>query len=98
MPVMLSAVEDSLQLAESMQARAFGSGPRTRFSPRRLRPADILVILCSLAAAGAFVAARVTGGLPDWQPFPVLSRPSVEPALVVAGLLLAAPLVAGMRR
>lgn len=97
-PVMLTAIEDSLQLAESMEARAFGSGPRTRFRAPRLGPAGALMVAAAAVVATAFVAARLGGRLPDWQPFPVAGWPSVEPVLVAAALLLLAPAGSRWRR
>ncbi|MDD4169740.1 MAG: energy-coupling factor transporter transmembrane component T [Desulfotomaculaceae bacterium] len=38
--LLLSALEDSLQMAEAMQARAFGSGPRSRYRRDLFRPRD----------------------------------------------------------
>ena len=92
-PVVLSALDDSLQLAEAMESRAFGSGARTRYSMAPLNVAALLVILGSLGAVVLTVLARATGGLADWYPFPVATMPAVEVAPVVACLLLAMPLV-----
>lgn len=93
-PVVLTALEDSVQLAEAMEARAFGSGPRTRLFPAAWTPGDTLVVLTAATAAGIVVAARVTGFAPDWYPYPSLTVPPVAAPLAAACLLLAAPLVA----
>ena len=42
--LLMSSLEDSQEIAESMQARAFGSGPRSRYSRNLLRPRDILCL------------------------------------------------------
>ena len=50
-PVVLTSVESSIQLAESMEARGFGLPARTHFRGANLGPASLLVIVASLAAA-----------------------------------------------
>jgi energy-coupling factor transport system permease protein len=86
-PVVLTSMEGSIQLAEAMEARAFGSGPRTRWLPEPWRITDTLVAMTALLAAGGFVAARVGGLVVDWYPYPLPVLPSVNPG-VAAGLLL----------
>jgi energy-coupling factor transport system permease protein len=49
-------MEDSIETAESMRARGYGSGKRTRFTIYRFAPADI----ASLAALGALFAIAFT--------------------------------------
>jgi len=51
--LLLSSLEGSLETAESMQARAFGSGPRTCFSRNRWRSRDTLFLSGSACALGA---------------------------------------------
>jgi energy-coupling factor transport system permease protein len=48
--LLLSSLEDALEIAESMQARAFGSGKRSVYSRNTLRPRDILCMGASLLA------------------------------------------------
>ncbi|TEB07821.1 Energy-coupling factor transporter transmembrane protein EcfT [Pelotomaculum schinkii] len=48
--MLLSSMEDSMEIAESMQARAFGSGKRSVYSRYMLRSRDIL------CAGGSFLA------------------------------------------
>ena len=48
--LLLSSLEDSMDIAESMQARAFGSGKRSVYSQNMLRPRDILCMGGSLLA------------------------------------------------
>jgi energy-coupling factor transport system permease protein len=93
-PVVLSALDDSMQMAEAMEARAFGSGPRTRYASAPFDPAAMAVAASSLAAIGLMIAARVAGSLPDWYPFPVATFPDVSVLASVACALLVAPLVA----
>lgn len=92
-PTMLGAIEDSLGLGEAMESRGFGSGPRTRYAPARWGRSDALVVVSALTAAGAFVVARIVGSPLDWQPYPTLVAPSIEPVLIGAILLLSAPLI-----
>jgi energy-coupling factor transport system permease protein len=92
-PVLLTAIEDSIQLAESMEARAFGSGPRTRLDPPRLTAAERATVAAAAAAVLLFVAALLTGTVAAWDAYPFLRTPSVSPLPVAACLLLAIPAV-----
>jgi energy-coupling factor transport system permease protein len=92
-PVVLTSVEGSIQLAESMEARGFGSGPRTSLKPAPLRAADWLLIAASAAAVVTFVAAHVAGWEADWFPYPTLSAPLVDVRPVLSCLLLFAPVL-----
>jgi energy-coupling factor transport system permease protein len=96
-PVVLSALDDSLQLAEAMEARGFGSGSRTRYATVPTSVGDVAVITCALAALVLTVVARSSGALPDWYPFPTATAPVVTLLPVLACTLLAAPLVAWRR-
>jgi energy-coupling factor transport system permease protein len=96
-PVVLSAIDDSLQLAEAMDARGFGAGSRTRYAGARLDLAAALVLASSVAAVALALMARVSGSLPDWYPFPTATMPDVALLPVIACLLLATPLVAWQR-
>ena len=90
-PVVLTAVEDSVRVAEAMEARAYAHGARTHFGGARWTPWDTAVAALALLAAATFVALRVTGLVPDWYPFPALTVPVVHPAAVAACLALALP-------
>jgi energy-coupling factor transport system permease protein len=96
-PVVLSALEDSLQLAEAMDARGFGSGTRTRYATAGIGAGDVAVMACALAAAVLTVVARAGGAMPDWYPFPVATVPPVAILPVTACVLLATPLVVWRR-
>ncbi|MCL4440609.1 MAG: energy-coupling factor transporter transmembrane protein EcfT [Firmicutes bacterium] len=50
--LLLSSLEDSLEIAESMQARAFGSGPRSCYTRNLWRPRDVLCLSGSACALG----------------------------------------------
>jgi energy-coupling factor transport system permease protein len=90
-PAMLTAMEDSIQLAEAMEARGFGSGPRTRFRPRDWRPFDVAAAVLAGFVSLSFVGARFGGLLLDWYPYPDLTIPAVNPFLALGVLLLALP-------
>lgn len=92
-PVVLTSVEGSIQLAESMEARGFGSGRRTSLKPAPLRAPDWLLIAASAAAVVTFVAAHVAGLEADWFPYPTLSAPAVDVRPVLSCLLLFAPVL-----
>lgn len=96
-PIVVSALDDSLQLAEAMEARGFGSGPRTRYATGRVGLQGALVILGAIAAAVLTIVARATGALPDWYPFPTATAPAIALLPVTACVLLAAPLVTWRR-
>jgi energy-coupling factor transport system permease protein len=97
-PVVLTSVEGSIQLAESMEARGFGSGPRTALKSSPLQKSDWFLVAASAVAATTFVVARATGLAADWYPYPVLTLPSVDLASLAACLLLFAPVVAWRSR
>ncbi len=92
-PVVLTSVEGSIQLAESMEARGFGSGPRTSLRSSPLRRSDWMVVVASAAAVITFIAAHASGLAADWYPYPTLALPAVGIAPLAACLLLFAPVV-----
>jgi energy-coupling factor transport system permease protein len=92
-PVVLTSVEGSIQLAESMEARGFGSGPRTALKSSPLRKSDWVLVAASAAAVIAFLAAHATGGAADWYAYPALSPPPIDIVSVAACLLLFVPVV-----
>ena len=53
--LLLSSMEGSMEIAESMQARAFGSGKRSVYSRNMLRPRDILCLGGGLLALFAAI-------------------------------------------
>ena len=87
-PVLLGAIERSAQLAESMEARAFGSGARTSAAERERSGRCIVIAALAAAAVATLVAARLTGG-PAWYPYPTPSVPDLSPALLASALLVA---------
>jgi len=91
-PSVLTTIEGSVLLAEAMEARAFGSGPRTALTTSRWRVTDLVIAATSAAAIGGFIAALVFGQLPAWQPYPALTLPTLSwwPALCCLGLFIPA--------
>jgi energy-coupling factor transport system permease protein len=90
-PVMLTAIEDSVLLAEAMEARAFGAGRRTGYSIARTTRRDVVVMVAALAAVAVFVVGRIVGAQIDWYPYPSLTVPAVDLPMVAGCLALAVP-------
>ena len=92
-PVLLTAIEDSVRLAEAMEARGFGGGRRTSYASESWRRRDVLVVGAAVGAAGLFIGLRLAGVAVDWYPYPTLYLPPINPALVIGCLALALPSV-----
>lgn len=92
-PVVLTSIEGSIQLAESMEARGFGSGPRTAAKPTRMQRSDWLLVAASALALAIFATSRVTGWAADWLPYPTLTAPAIDPRPLVACALLFVPVL-----
>ncbi|MFN2389497.1 MAG: energy-coupling factor transporter transmembrane component T [Actinomycetota bacterium] len=97
-PVLEIGMEEAVTLAESMDARGHGRGPRSRYRPERWGPAGWTTVIASATALAAFVAAA-TAGSGDLAVSTVPLRwPDVSLALVAATVILAAPAFAGEDR
>lgn len=96
-PVVLTALEGSITLAEAMEARGYGSGARTHFKEQGWRRGDVIVAAVSAAAAAAFITLRVSGVVTDWYPFPDLVWPDVNVAGTLCCLALVSPLLVWRR-
>jgi energy-coupling factor transport system permease protein len=92
-PVVLTSVEGSIQLAESMEARGFGSGPRTALKSSPLQRHDWYLVGASTASVVIFIAAQATGLAAGWYPYPTLHAPPIHILPLAACLLLFAPVV-----
>jgi energy-coupling factor transport system permease protein len=92
-PVVLTSVEESIQLAESMEARGFGSGPRTSVKPARLLRSDWLLIGASSAALAIFLVSQAAGWAAPWYAYPTLTSPSIDARPLTACLLLFTPVL-----
>lgn len=90
-PVVLTALEGSITLAEAMEARGYGSGARTHYADVVWRRSDVAVCVVAPAAAIAFVLLRITGVIADWYPFPDVSVPPISVLGVACCLALAIP-------
>ena len=97
-PVVLTSAEGSIQLAESMEARGFGSGPPTRYQLAALTTRDWIVIVSAAAAVAGFLAARMFGWAADWSAYPALRLPAVDLRALAVCLLLVVPVVAWRRQ
>ena len=93
-PVVLTAVESSITLAEAMEARAWGLGPRSHFVAQRRSRFDVVVVILSLLAGATFVALRASGAVPDWYPFPTIQPVPVNPAALACCVALILPSIA----
>jgi energy-coupling factor transport system permease protein len=96
-PVVLTALEGSISLAEAMEARGYGSGVRTHYKEQVWRRGDLVVAVVAAAAATVFVVLRVAGAISDWYPFPNLMWPNVSVAGVLCCLALVTPLLVWRR-
>jgi energy-coupling factor transport system permease protein len=92
-PVVLTSVEGSIQLAESMEARGFGSGARTTLAAHALRRSDWLLVAASGLALAGFAAARAADWAADWYAYPTLTFPPIHPWPIAACLLLVTPVL-----
>lgn len=87
-PVLLGAIDRSVQLAESMEARAFGAGRRTRLVGGERAAGLLAVAVVAMVAATVAGIARVSG-VADWYAYPVPTVPSVTPLALVPAVLVA---------
>jgi energy-coupling factor transport system permease protein len=92
-PVVLTSVEGSIQLAESMEARGFGSGQRTSVKPRSMKRSDWLLAGASGAAVTIFFISQAAGWAAPWYAYPTLTPPSIDVRPLAACLLLFAPVL-----
>ena len=90
-PVFLTAIEDSVLLAEAMEARGFGTGRRTSYARAGWSRVDSAVVAAALGSAALFIGLRLAGVPIDWYPYPTLYLPPINPVLVASCLALALP-------
>ena len=83
-PLLLTTLERALQYGESLDARAFGSGRRSRYRPLRWTATDVLVVIASLAAILALTLLPAVGYNPYVDLVPALPNPD---RLLAVGLL-----------
>ncbi len=96
-PVVLTALEGSITLAEAMEARGYGSGARTHYTEEAWHRGDVVVAVVAVVAAALFVALRIAGLISDWYPFPDVTVPPVSIAGIACCIALGAPLLVWRR-
>ena len=87
-PLVSLSLERSLSLAEAMEARGYGGGPRTRMPPPQLRARERVVAGCG-AAATLLAVWLLAGGGADYHYYDLLGDP-VTAAAVGGSIALAA--------
>src|SRR5207302_10368895 len=87
LPLLLTALERALQYGESLDARGFGSGRRSRCRPLHWTAQDVVVLIASL---GAIVAIALLPAVP-YNPYLELAPGVPNPDQLLAIGLLAAP-------
>jgi energy-coupling factor transport system permease protein len=90
-PVVLTSVEGSIQLAESMEARGFGSGPRTHVKREAMRRDDWVLVSVSACALVLFLVSSAAVWAATWAAYPILTPPKLDPLSLIACLLLFTP-------
>ncbi|KUG03494.1 transmembrane component cbrv of energizing module of putative cobalamin ecf transporter [hydrocarbon metagenome] len=88
--MLLSCMERSLQLAESMYARGYGSGPRSYYEKDLWRPRDYLVLILTAIAMVVGIWSAVMG----WSAFiyyPVLEQ--INPLELIGAAITASALL-----
>ncbi|NLN86235.1 MAG: energy-coupling factor transporter transmembrane protein EcfT [Syntrophomonadaceae bacterium] len=84
--LLVSSLERALQLAESMHARGYGSGPRTSYSRELWRPRDYLI----LTTVGVGLVLGIWAALQGWSSYSYYPRlPAIQSADVeMTGLIV----------
>ena len=95
LPLLLTTLERALQYGESLDARGFGSGRRSRYRPLNWTPADLLVVIASLAAIVALAWLPAAPYNPYTDLVPALPNPD---RLLAAGLLAVPAVTASFYR
>jgi len=94
--LLLSSLEGSLEIAESMQARAFGSGPRTCYTRNLWRPRDVLCLSGSAGAMGAGIWGLLHS-FGSYTYYPqldyLISGPGTVAVLLIVVLCLSVPVI-----
>lgn len=86
LPLVGSALDRSIDVAEAMAARGYGAGPRTRRPGAPLRGSDRLLIAAGVALL-ALGAAAVVGAVGTFRFFPTMSTPTVRDATAAVACL-----------
>jgi energy-coupling factor transporter transmembrane protein EcfT len=95
LPLLLTTLERALQYGESLDARGFASGRRTRYRPFGWTASDLLVVIASLTA----IIALAVWPAVSYNPYVDLAPNVPRPDSLLAIVLLAVPAVtAGLAR
>jgi energy-coupling factor transport system permease protein len=95
LPLLLTTLERALQYGESLDARGFGSGRRSRYRPLHWTAQDVLVLLASLGAIAAIALLPAVPYNPYLELAPRVPNPD---QLLVVGLLAAPAFTASLLR
>ncbi|MDQ6713848.1 MAG: energy-coupling factor transporter transmembrane protein EcfT [Candidatus Dormibacteraeota bacterium] len=95
LPLLLTTLERALQYGESLDARGFGSGRRSRYRPLRWTAPDMLVVIASVGALVAIALLPAPGYYPYLDLMPTL--PNAD-RLIALGLLAVPALTASISR
>jgi energy-coupling factor transport system permease protein len=87
LPLLLTTLERALQYGESLDARGFGSGRRSRYRPLRWTAPEILVVIASLATIVAIALLPAA----QYNPYVELAPALPDPDRLFAVGLLAMP-------
>ena len=85
--LLISALEDSFNIGESIRARAYGSGPRTNYFYHRWHLGDTLVNISSIFAS-LIVIVSLGCGWGSYSFYPSLGKIIISPYQVVTLLIL----------
>jgi energy-coupling factor transport system permease protein len=96
-PVLETGMEEAVTLAESMDARGHGRGPRSRYRPQPWRRGSSMTAACGATAAIGFVWALLGGAELGVSTFP-LRWPDASAVLVSVASLLGVPAFLSERR
>ena len=86
-PVLLGAIDRSVQLAESMEARAFGAGRRTSLVTKESAARLVSVVATGVVAVALAALARASGTI-GWYPYPVPTVPPLVPLAIAPAALV----------
>lgn len=89
LPLLLTTLERALQYSESLDARGFGSGRRSRYRPLGWTASDLLVVIASVAA---IIAIALLPAVP-YNPYLELTPSVPDPDRLLAIVLLAMPAI-----
>ena len=95
LPLLLTTLERALQYGESLDARGFGSGRRSRYRPFRWTAPDALVVIASLTV---LIAIALLPAVPYNPYIQLVPSPPNPNRLLVVGLLAVPALMASLSR